>query len=160
MDRRMNIFKKSGFSLTELMVIAAVVGVVTAIAAPNYMNYMADRRLKGAARMVMSDLMAARQKAVSQNYQFMVFFNTQTTYTILYDTNNNGTADTGETTEAKNIRNDYYDVTFSASGNPVFSPRGTAGATAVTVTLTSARTGASQCVMVAPTGRVKIDVCP
>lgn len=153
-------FDKTGFSLPELMIIVAVVAIVSAIAAPNYVDYMAGRRLKGAARLVMSDLMAARQKAVSQNYQFKVFFNgDHVTYTVLYDTNNNGTADTGEATEARDIRNDYYDVTFSASENPVFSPRGTAGSTTVTVTLTSARTGATQCVMVAPTGRVKIDVC-
>ena len=153
-------FDKAGFSLPELVVIVAIVAIVSAIAAPNYMDYMAGRRLNGAARMVMSDLMTARQNAVSQNYQFKVFFTGQTTYAILTDTNNNGTADTGEATESRNIGNDYYDVTMGASADPFFSPRGTAESTNVTITLTSARTGATQCVMVAPTGRVKIDVCP
>ena len=155
----MKTFNKTGFTLLELMIVVAVIGIVSAIAAPNYIDYMAERRLKGAARMVMSDLMLARQKAVSQNHEFKIFFNgDQITYTILDDTNNNGTADTGEATEVRNIRNDYYDVSFSASANPIFYPRGTAGGT--TVTLTSARTGASKCVMVGLTGRVKIDDCP
>ena len=65
---------KAGFSISELMVIVAVVAIVSAVAAPNYMDYMAGRRLKGAARMVMSDLMAARQKAVSQNISIAVTF--------------------------------------------------------------------------------------
>ena len=155
----MKIFNKTGFTLLELMIVVAIVGIVSAIAAPNYANYMAGWRLKGAARMVMSDLMATRHKAVSQNHEFKIFFNgDQITYTILDDTNNNGTADTGEVTEVRNIRNDYYDVAFTASANPIFFPRGTAGGT--TVTLTSIRTGTSKCVKVGLTGRVKIDDCP
>ncbi|HBB16701.1 MAG TPA: hypothetical protein DCZ97_06730 [Syntrophus sp. (in: bacteria)] len=141
-------FNKTGFSLPELMIIVAIVAIVSAIAAPNYTDYMAGRRLKGAARLVMSDLMAARAKAVSQNIDVAVTFTSNYGYTI-----------TGES--ARDIRNDYYDVTLGASGNPIsFTSRGTAGATTVTVTLTSARTGATTCVMTASTGRVKIDVCP
>jgi prepilin-type N-terminal cleavage/methylation domain-containing protein len=149
MDRRMKIYMKSGFSLTELMIIVAIVAIVSAIATPNYMDYMAGRRLKGAARMVMSDLLAARQKAVSQNISVDVTFTSNYGYTV-----------TGES--ARDIRNAYYDVTFSASGSPVtFTSRGTmTGNTNITVTLTSSRTNATQCVMAASTGRVKIDVCP
>jgi len=142
----MKIFEKSGFSLMELMIVVAVMGIVSAIAAPNYIDYMANERLKGAARMVMSDLMLARAKAVTQNINVTVAFTSNYSYTI-----------TGDAT-ARDIRNDYYDVTFSASANPIFYPRGTTGGT--TVTLTSARTGASKCVMAASTGRVKIDACP
>ncbi|MEW6334909.1 MAG: GspH/FimT family pseudopilin [Thermodesulfobacteriota bacterium] len=156
----MKIFNKTGLTLLELIIVVAILGIVSAIAAPNFMNYMAERRLKGAARMVMSDLMAARQNAVSRNHEFKVFFSEdQMTYTILADANNNGSADTGEATEAKNIRNDYYDIALGASANPIFSPRGTASPGS-TVTLTSARTGATQCVTVGLTGRVKIDSCP
>jgi len=131
------------------MVIVAVVAIVSAVAAPNYMDYMAGRRLKGAARMVMSDLMAARQKAVSQNISIAVTFTSNYGYTI-----------TGES--ARDIRSDYSDVTFSATASPVtFTARGTiTGNTNVTVTLTSARTGATACVMTASTGRIKIDTCP
>jgi len=155
----MKIFKKYGFTLVELMIVLAIMGIVSAIAAPNFINYMADRRLNGAARMVMSDLMAARQKAVSQNNEFKGFFNASNhQYTILDDDDNDGTADTGEATEVRDIQTDYYDVTFSASANPIFYPRGTAFGT--TVTLTSSRTGVSKYVKVALTGRVKIDDTP
>jgi type II secretion system protein H len=150
----MKIFEKSGFSLVELMIVVAIIAIASAIAAPYYVDYMADQRLKGAARMVMSDLMAARQKAVSMNHEFKIFFNgDHITYTILADADNDGTADTGETTEVRNIQNNYYDVTFSASANPVFQSRGTSSA--ATVTLTSSRTGGSKYVKVAITGRVK-----
>ena len=152
----MNIFKKYGFTLLELMMVVAIMGILSAIATPNLMYYMAERRLNGAARMVMSDLMAARQKAVSQNNEFKVFFNANHhEYTILDDDDNDGTADTGEATEVRDIRRDYYDVTFTASADPIFYPRGTASGT--TVTVTSSRTGVSKVVTVALNGRVKIN---
>ena len=159
----MKIFKKYGFTLLEMMIVVAIMGILSAIATPNLMDYMAERRLNGAARMVMSDLMAARQKAVTQNNEFKVFFSAnQYQYTILDDDDNDGTADTGEATEVRNIRNDYFDVTLSDPDhsaspptNPIFYPRGTALGT--TVKLTSSRTGTSKYVKVAPTGRVKID---
>ncbi len=155
----MKTFNKKGFTLLELMIALAVMGIIAAIAAPNFSYYMAERRLNGAARMVMSDLMMARQKAVSQNNQFKVFFNTDHHgYRILDDDNGDGSTTTGEAVEVKDIQRDYYDVTFSASADPVFSPRGTAFGT--TVTLTSARTGGSRYVRVASTGRVKIDNAP
>ena len=156
----MKIFNKTGFSLLELMIVLAIMGILSAIAAPNFMHYMAERRLSGAARMVMSDLMAARQKAVSQNNNFKVFFNASNhQYTILDDDDNDGTADTGEATEVRDIQTDYYDVTLSASANPIFTPRGTS-TNGTKVTLSSTKTGVSKYVRVAWTGRVKIADTP
>jgi type II secretion system protein H len=152
-------FNKTGFSLIELMIVIAIMAIISAIAAPNFMHYMAERRLSGAARMVMSDLMAARQKAVTQNNEFKVFFDASNhEYTILDDNNGNGAADTGEATEVRDIHRDYYDVTFTASGNPIFFPRGTASNKKVT--LVSSRTGVMKYVKVAITGRVMIDDTP
>ena len=91
----MKIDKKRGFTLVELMIVIAVIAIISAIAAPNFTTYMAQRRLNGAARMVMSDLIAARQKAVTQNNQFRVIFSGNQ-YTILDDDDNDGSADGGE----------------------------------------------------------------
>ena len=137
------------------MIVIVLVGILSAIAAPNYMTYMAERRLNGAARMVMSDLMAARSKAVTLNQRVKVSFGSTHAYEIWNDADTNETvADSEGDDIVRDIHPDYYDVTFSATADPVFHPRGTASGT--TVTLTSAKTGGSVAVTVALTGRVKI----
>jgi len=154
-------FKKEGFSLLELLIVLAIMAIISAIAAPNFMNYLAERRLNGAARQVMSDLMSARMKAVSLNQRVKVFFfGDNHAYRIWNDADGDGTVAVNEGENiAKDIYPDYYDVTFSKSADPIFHPRGTASVMA-TVTLTSSRiTGVSKCVTVASTGRVKIDDC-
>jgi type IV fimbrial biogenesis protein FimT len=155
----MKIFDKDGFSLVELIVVVLIIGVALGIASPYYIDYLAEQRLKGAARMVMSDLMAARQKAVSINQKVKVSFGNNHVYRIWNDADNNGTvADNEGDNLVMDIHPDHHDVTFSASANPVFSPRGTSSM--ATVTLTSARTGRSKYVKVAITGRIKTDDTP
>lgn len=141
-----------GFTLVEMMIVVAVLAILAAIAAPNLKTYMAQRRVSGAARQVMTDLMGARMEAASQNNRFRVFFLDDHRYQILDDDNNNNTADSGEASTTKDIQNGYYDVTFSASADPIFYPRGTAYGTTVTLTNSSG----SKYVTVAAAGRVKI----
>jgi len=143
---------KRGFTLVEMMIVIAVLAIIAAIAAPNFQTYMAQRRLNGAARLVMTDLMDARMKAVSENNQFKVFFLDTHQYKVLDDENNNGTEDTGETSVTKDIQSNYPGVTLSASAHPIFYPRGTAWGTTVTLTNTSG----SKSVSVSTAGRVKI----
>ena len=155
-------FFQSGFTLLELMIVIAIMGIMAAMAVPSYQTYMAQRRLNGAARQVMSDLMAARMKAIAQNNEFKVFFpgshlgaltgNHQ--YQILDDDDNDGISDTGEALQIKDIQTDYSDVTMTSNNNPAFSPKGTATNLA-TVTLSNSR--GSKNVSIAITGRVKIE---
>ena len=147
--------KEAGFTLAELMVTIAVIAVMTSIAIPAFISWMPGMRLNGAARQVMGDLMGARMNAVKQNNEFKIFFNSPAAnqYQILDDDDNDGTADGGEAITTKNIQDNYNDVTFSATSNPIFYPRGNAFGTTVTVTNSSG----SKDVKVALTGRVKID---
>ena len=145
--------KESGFTLVESVVVMATFGILTAIAIPTFISMMPKYRLNGAARQVMGDLMAARMKAVNENNRFRVFFlgdNHQ--YKILDDDNNNNAEDSGEWTDTKDIQHEYSDVTFSATANPIFYPRGTAGGSTITLT----NSVGSKKVTVAITGRVEI----
>lgn len=141
-----------GFTTIEIVVVAAVVGVVAAIAIPNMIGQMARYRLKGAARQVMGDLMWARMQAVSQKNEFKVFFINDHEYKILDDDDNDGKADGGEWAEIKDIRREYHDVSISFTTNPIFFPRGSASIGTITLTNGSG----SKKVKIHLTGRVKI----
>jgi len=151
-----------GFTLIEMMIVIAIMAILAGIAAPNFQTYMAQRRLNGAARQVMTDLMAARSKAVNLNQKVKVFFKSDQEkvheYEIWNDADGNGDVDAGEAT-VRDIHPDYHDVTFSASADPVFLPRGTVlPGSNCKITLTNS--SGSKYVKVASTGRVKIDDTP
>ena len=149
--------KIKGLTLVELLIVFVVMGILTTIAVPSYQVFMAQRRLNGAARMVMSDLMAARMKAISLNQKVKVSVGGHV-YRIWNDTDRNDTvADNEGDNIGKDIYPDYYDVTLSRSADPIFQPRGTA-ALGETVTLTNSR--GSKYVIVALTGQVKISDTP
>jgi Tfp pilus assembly protein FimT len=59
--------KEVGFSLIELLAVAAVVLVVAAIVAPNIINAMHNVRLRSSANSVSGALQSARQLAVHDN---------------------------------------------------------------------------------------------
>jgi len=150
--------KQLGFTLIEMMIVIAILGIFAGIAMPNFLSYLPKHRLNGAARQGMGDLMWARMQAVSQNNEFKVFFdpNNNREYQILDDDNNNGTIDAGEWTQTKDIQQEYSNVTFSnVTADPIFYPRGTASG--ATITLSNPAVSADVNVAIAMTGRVKIE---
>lgn len=151
---------KKGFSLVELIIVLSIVIVVAGISIPVYNNLRPRYRLNGAARQVTSDMMWARMQAVSQNNEFKVFFLDDHKYEILDDNNNNGSIDSGESTITKNIQDEYYDVVFSSTANPIFHPRGIASPGA-TITLNLLNTDnmkiGTRTVKISLAGRIKID---
>ncbi|WP_417913952.1 GspH/FimT family pseudopilin [Candidatus Electronema sp. JM] len=85
--------KQAGFSFVELMVVIALIGALSAIALPSLLSGMAERRLKSAARGLLSDLQKARLLAVNLNKKVTVQFSTAAggTYSIFYKNDSNAT---------------------------------------------------------------------
>lgn len=61
-----------GFTVLELMIAAAVVGVLSAIAAPSMMEFVRANKLSTVARQLDADLLVARREAIKRNQRVLV----------------------------------------------------------------------------------------
>lgn len=82
--------RNRGFSLIELLIAIALIGIMMAIAVPGILSQRPKWFINGTTREIASKLMAARIKAVQGNDEFVVVFNqgaSPNTFT-LYQTEN------------------------------------------------------------------------
>ncbi len=75
--------REAGFSLVELLAVLVVVGIVTALAAPNLTRWIENYRVKAAARQLVGDLQSVRMKAISEKVDHRISFdNGNRSYTL------------------------------------------------------------------------------
>lgn len=84
---------KAGFSLVELMIAVAIIAILAAIAVPSYFQGLPRKRLRDAARDLMSQLQLARLNAVSTNRQWAVQFDIANNRYCQVDSGANETVD-------------------------------------------------------------------
>lgn len=64
--------RHSGFTLTELLIVLVIAGVLTAIAAPNMSAYMMNSRLVTLTNSLIADMSVARSEAVKRNNNVII----------------------------------------------------------------------------------------
>ncbi len=65
---------KQGFTLSELMVVVAIIAIAAALVAPNLGGWLAMQKLKSATRTVISHLHQSRMEAIDRNHNVVIVF--------------------------------------------------------------------------------------
>jgi len=137
-----NVRKNGGFSTIELIVVMAVMGIVAAIAAPNWTSLLPNYQLNNSTRQVQSELHSIKMRAAAENIGFQfVYAQGASGYTIQRDSKTLVTKPLAEGT------------IIMKEGTISFSPRGTASGNRVRLRNAN---GACRHIVVSPTGRVRI----
>jgi type IV fimbrial biogenesis protein FimT len=86
-----------GFTLTELMIVITIMGILLAVTVPAMGRFARNWRLNGAASQMAMVMRAARSAAVNKDIDVVFTFDDAAgQYSFLEDTNGNGDADGGE----------------------------------------------------------------
>lgn len=148
--------KDKGFTLLEMLVVVAIIGIVSAIAVPNMFSFAAGMRLRSASRDLYSNFQMTRIKAIRLNTRLAIRFTTSGYQVENCGVDNNCTATTDNTiVKTVNMSQEYPGVSITSKTSTLveFNSEGTS--TAGTTTLTNSK-GTSSVVTVALSGRIKI----
>jgi prepilin-type N-terminal cleavage/methylation domain-containing protein len=125
--------RQRGFTLVEVIIVVAIIGILSAIAVPNFISWLPNMRLKAASRDLYSHMMRAKMEAIRSNTPTLFNFTSGTggpctggTYTF---TNN------GINIVNTSMMNDVCLSTPGAFPNG-FSTRGTPSGAAGSIILT------------------------
>ena len=163
---------EAGFTLIEMMIVVAIIGILSALAFPSLSTLIPRNRTKAAARELRNDIQKAKLEAIKQNADCLVVFTPQAgtdagSCVTCIDLDNNDTCTAADDTISQLNFNNYNSVNLSRttfSGDKVvFNARGIpetitgAMAAGTAFIQNTAEAGYVFEVVVASSGRVKID---
>ena len=117
--------KDHGFTIIEIVITLALLTIVMLIAIPNFHRISSNGNLKTAARDLIADFNALRERAMAENRAYTLTFNANNTYTYSALASGGNPA-VNVTKSPASIAGDIAFSAINLGGGPVtFSTRGT-----------------------------------
>jgi prepilin-type N-terminal cleavage/methylation domain-containing protein len=85
----------TGFTVIELLIAAGILGILSSIAIPSYNAWLPKTRVNSAARELFAELQLAKMRAISENNDYVITFDTADNTYSIYDDDDNDFATTG-----------------------------------------------------------------
>ena len=148
-----------GFTLTELMIVISIFGLIAVLALPNYGRFVATWRLNGEAQQFATALRTARSSAVMKNIDVVFSFDTDaSTYSYFEDMDRDGSHDVNEYQSATYALPEGITITAFTLSNPTltFGSKGNTRESG-TITLRNVLNNTKDIRIYGGTGNVTID---
>jgi prepilin-type N-terminal cleavage/methylation domain-containing protein len=148
----------AGFTLTEILVVTVLIGLLAQVSATVALDMMPRYRLQGATKRFAWDLMRTRILAIKQNQAFTIRLADAHTYTIWRDLDGDGNVDVGEPFDKTVDIHDTLPGVTVTTGDPypillVYNSRGVPPAA---LRFTVANGSGTRNVMVRLTGKIDL----
>lgn len=123
----MDLVRRNGFSLVELLIALSIIGIMTTMAAFGWQRYVANSNLRAATRGLESDLFSIKERAISERLYYRINLNiSANNYTI---SQGSAAGDPYNVIQTNDLSALYSGVTLYSSTFPsaqvTFQPRGT-----------------------------------
>lgn len=150
---RLSVKGQHGFSVAELLVVVAIIGIISVFAMPLFLSFLQAQQLRGAAQEVSTLLNQARQLAIARNASYQVVLDV-TENRLRFVRTSDSTPWTGPGTDSSGYRKLENRARLTdVTANPTFNSLGTA--TGATITVKNAEGDAALNVIVSTSGRIR-----
>jgi type IV fimbrial biogenesis protein FimT len=120
-------YKQAGFSLVEMMIVVAVIGITAAFAMPSYRTWIQNTRIRVTAESIQNGLQKAKTEALRHNARVRFTLNNDASWVVgcvtpVADLNGDGLADCPASIESSAASEASGDITVNTdSGNTILT---------------------------------------
>ena len=150
---------EAGFTLTELMIVISILGLIAVLAVPNIKGFLQTWKLNGETQELASTLRTARSAAVRRNAEVVFTFDMNTnSYFYFEDDDGDGGYDNGEyMSETKEMDPGVVITAHTLPTNTItFGSKGETG-TSGTITIRNNRNSIKNIRIMGGSGNIEVD---